>query len=203
MGTAFHQGALDNFCALYAVVNAFCRTHALTAFQARRMFHDTLLRLAQDDEVFTAAVTAATDYTGIVHDMLEWYGAGLFPLHVQSAFADEPAGESDFWSMAADWLAAGARRTMLLRFMRYVPGQDAPVVRHWTAADRLLGDSLFLLDSSRDSGALPVLLRHQVTCFRERVNEERFVRIIPSSCLLLQGLDAPPPRGMSISRPRR
>ncbi|MFV0421813.1 hypothetical protein [Oleidesulfovibrio sp.] len=199
MKTPFSQGSLDNFCALYAVINALRSLHNLSSFQCRRILHETLLRYSKDYDFFSGVVTGSMDYEHVVHEMLSHYCAELFPVRAYLPFKKAPASEDALWDAVARWLTGVSRRAVLLRFMRFTPQQDAAVIRHWTVAERLLGDSMFLYDSSREPTALHSLMRHQVTSFRENVTEERFVWVLPQSCIFLEGADMPAKGGFVIN----
>ena len=49
---AFFQGKVDNFCAVYAVLNALQLLYAITPLEARRIFNRTLMDISADREAF-------------------------------------------------------------------------------------------------------------------------------------------------------
>ena len=82
----FHQGKLDVFCAMYAVLNALQLTHNVRTLQARDIFHETLLQLAASPEAFRSVLHQKTDYVPLVDGMLK-VQAHTFPLRVEAPFA--------------------------------------------------------------------------------------------------------------------
>ncbi len=88
------------------------------------------------------------------------------------------------WASLNEWLgqSAGRGRAVILRFHRFLPGLEDPVVSHWTAAARLEGNSLMLHDASSEKHALFVLERGALC---PAGDERAPVRIAPESLILL------------------
>ena len=89
------------------------------------------------------------------------------------------------WRAAHDWLtpAGTPPRALLMRFHRFVPGMQAPIVSHWTTGKCFEGAVLHLHDASSEPRALLSLPRNiLVTDGGERAP----VRIVPESLFLLE-----------------
>lgn len=67
----FHQGQLDVFCAIYAVLNGLRLLRDIRPLVARDILHDTLLGLAAEPEVFRQVLHQETDYYDLVDQLLE------------------------------------------------------------------------------------------------------------------------------------
>ncbi|WP_353120407.1 hypothetical protein [Nitratidesulfovibrio sp.] len=207
----FHQGQLDVLCAVYAVVNALCSVRQLGIGQARRLFNEVLLDLARDAESFRAVLYNATDHDALVRAVLERASRDVVPLRVERPFATSPAlrvtgrvgpdasgaargGRGPdaspqptpraVWEHLAGWLADGPERAAVLRFHRYLPFRGDPVISHWTAAGRLLGDTLFLHDSSREANAIHVIERGGFVTAPEHLSDDKLLLVEPR-CLYL------------------
>lgn len=154
---AFFQGKLDVFCAMYAVLNGLKITHNIGVLPARDILHDTLLHLAEQPDVFRAVLEQRTDYVPMVDAMLS-VQCKVRPLHVEQPFplhttAPQPSGAQVF-DRCAQWLTAGAKRAVILRFLRYLTPEAPPVNRHWTTAHLADEDELHLFDCSHEAGAI-------------------------------------------------
>ncbi len=223
----FHQGQLDVFCAVYAVINALRAVHPLAMGQARRLFNEVLLDLARDAEGLRAVLYNATDHDALVRAVLDRASRDVVALRVTRPFADAPAlgvtgrvgpdasggshngaraGAPCFrghhgqhgpdatpqptpralWQALAGWLSGGPARGAVLRFHRYLPFRGDPVISHWTAAGRLLGETLFLHDSSRESNAIHQIEQSGFVTAPEHLSDDRLLLVEPRCLYLLE-----------------
>ncbi len=213
----FHQGQLDVFCAVYAVVNALRSVHPVGIGQARRLFNEVLLDLARDADGLRAVLYNATDHDALVRAVLDRAGRDVADLRVVRPFAGTPAlrvtgrvgpdasgGHRPparkthgpdaaaqptprvVWETLAGWLAGGPARAAVLRFHRYLPFRGDPVVSHWTAAGRLLGDTLFLHDSSREPNAIHFMERGGFVTAPEHLCDDRLLLVEPRCLYLME-----------------
>ncbi len=98
-----------------------------------------------------------------------WESLGLW-------FGD--SGES-----TAELLSGRKKRVALLRFHRFLPGLEAPIVSHWTTVSHRMHETLVLHDSSSEKQALFSLERTQLMPVEQ---ERAMVRIVPESIVLLE-----------------
>lgn len=216
----YHQGQLDVFCAVYAVVNALRSVQPLGMGQARRLFNDVLLDLSRDADAFRAVLYNATDHDALVRMVLERARRDVVPLRVERPFAASPAlrvtgrvgpdassparrahgpdaspqpTPRAVWEKLLGWLSGGLGRAAVLRFHRYLPFKGDPVISHWTAAGIPLGDTLFLHDSSRESNAIHVIERGGFVTAPEHLSDDRLLLVEPRCLYLLEveSQDAP------------
>jgi hypothetical protein len=68
--TPYHQGHLDFFCAVYALINALRLTHGLRLEQAREILNRTLLEISQKPPLWTAFLQDQTDFYWLVDYIL-------------------------------------------------------------------------------------------------------------------------------------
>nr|GBO96646.1 hypothetical protein RVX_1685 [Nitratidesulfovibrio sp. HK-II] len=90
------------------------------------------------------------------------------------------------WEALAGWLSGGAGRTAVLRFHRYLPFRGDPVISHWTAAGLLLGDTLFLHDSSREPNAVHSIERGGFVTAPEHLSDDRLLLVEPRCLHLIE-----------------
>lgn len=178
----FHQGKLDVFCAMYAVLNGLKITHGLRTLRARDILHETLLALSVNQEAFRAVLEQRTDYVRLVDGMLQIQGRKL-PLRVERPFADDaPRSAPDaetVWNACARWLGGGPSRAVLFRFLRYMT-PDAPALnKHWTTACRLEGRTLHFFDCSHEEEAIYKVVRGGFVTRPEDVRSDCLICIEP------------------------
>ena len=90
----FYQGKIDNFCAMYAVLNALQVLFNIGPLQARRLFNLTLSAQAADAENFRRILEHKTDYLTLVDDMLDDVRRNEFPsLQVRAPFTADATSE--------------------------------------------------------------------------------------------------------------
>ncbi len=164
----FYQGKIDVFCALYAVLNGLRVTHHIRTLQARDIFHETLMGVAQNAQVFRSILEQRTDYILLVDAMLN-VQSRKFPLQVERPFehstaSTAPSSETVF-KYITEWLAPNAHqdvpslkhvpeRAVIFRFLRYLMPGTEPVNRHWTTAYIIKGDALQFFDCSLEENAI-------------------------------------------------
>lgn len=187
----FYQGQLDVFCALYAVLNALHLTHGIGVGQARRIFNETLEEIARDPDLMHVTLHNETDYVWLVERLLTRYGVAEgapFPLSAQRPFAVEATPTPRLlWSTLERWLHAGARRTVVFRFHRYLPFRGDPIVQHWSTIDRMESGTLLLHDSSHESNAVRDIPREGFATAREGVCGGCLLLIEAPTVWLLEG----------------
>ncbi len=103
-----------------------------------------------------------------------------------AALSDARKEALSVWQALAGWFTPEAarqdRRAVVLRFHRFLPGFDAPVVSHWTTGAFFNSNSLVLHDASSEPRALRVLERPALLPPAGRA----LVRIVPESLLFLR-----------------
>ncbi len=175
----FFQGKIDVFCALYAVLNGLKVTHRIRALQARDIFHETLLGLAQNPQVFKAVLEQKTDYVGLVDAMLN-IQCQKRQLTVERPFEGTlhtPPSPDVVWERISQWLLPNAPsfigdkrqmaadmphdmaknilgRAIIFRFLRYMTPDAEPLNRHLTTAYHMTGDTLHFFDCSLEESAI-------------------------------------------------
>lgn len=209
----FHQGQLDVLCGVYAVLNALRAVHPLGMGQARRLFNEVLLDLAHDRQAMHAVLYNVTDHAALVEATLDRAARDVAALRVVRPFPHAPgvrvAGRASHeppaasrsgrrvapdasaqptpravWETLSGWLLGGRARAAVLRFHRYLPFRGDPVVSHWTAAGRMLGDMLALFDSSREPNAVHCIDRRGFVTAPEHLDDDRLL-LIEARCLYL------------------
>lgn len=184
----FYQGKLDVFCAVYAVLNAFQLLHAMSAWQGKKVLSELLARVPLElPEQWHDLVWNRTDYAWLVEWLIAEYGKELFPVRFHRPWNDTSyVHPSDMWAAMNDWIQAEPRRTAVFRFQRFVPVRDEPVVCHWTTADRIMGDTLFLFDASMEDTAVHLIDRYGFVSQREHVSPSHLLLIEPASIFLME-----------------
>ena len=177
----FHQGKLDVFCAIYAVLNGLRLTHGLTALKAREILNDTLLASADNKTTFKAVLNQETDYIPLVDAMLEIHRLN-YPLHLHIPFTpqDAPTPE-EVRRAAAGWLDGTLRRAIVFRFFRHLRPEDSPINRHWSTVSHLEDGTLCLYDASHEQEAVRRILPDEFVTRREDICLGRLLYIEPHS----------------------
>ena len=153
----FHQGKLDVFCAIYAVLNGLKLTRQIRTLHAREILHECLLGLAQHPDAFQAVLEQRTDYVALVDTILNIQSRKM-QLQVEAPFAqcmgmDTPNREV-LWQHFKDWLKPGHSRAVVFRFLRYITPESLPINKHWTTAHIVEGDTLRFFDCSLETEAV-------------------------------------------------
>ncbi len=125
---------------------------------------------------------------------LDLAGASLYRPEPDGACFRCKAGRDAVWSALETWLppfslppAAGTvRRTVLLRFHRYMPYMKSPVISHWSVADRFCAGTLHLRDASKEESALHALVPSQTVFDAGMVSGDAPVRLEPGSLYFLE-----------------
>lgn len=88
------------------------------------------------------------------------------------------------WNAISAWFEAGPHnaKAAVLRFHRFMPGLDRPVVSHWTTVRAVNRETIFLHDASSESGALFELGRATLLPL---LHQPPMLRIAPESLILL------------------
>lgn len=198
---AFFQGKIDNFCALYAVLNGLQIVHDITPFKARDLFNATLMDISQDPAAFLAVLEHKTDYHDWVDFMLDM-AAKDWPLQVEAPFARVPSSPTphddahkhsgqngpddvELWECLTQALVPEERCTAIFRFCRYLPMQTKPCIDHWSTGFFVRENTIHLLDASKEEEAIHKLKREDLTLFPALCHSECF-SIVPQSIRLLR-----------------
>ncbi|WP_294554892.1 hypothetical protein [uncultured Mailhella sp.] len=180
----FYQGKIDNFCAMYAVLNALQVLFNLGPLQARRIFNRVLLAQSADAGTFSRILEHKTDYLALVDYMLDDVRRNEFPaLSVRAPFqADTPC------EVVWETLRSCARPPMpfvsIFRFLRIAPPSEKPYVDHWTVGHYMDMEGLHFLDCSLEAGALYCLPYAKLTDAWRPLSRE-YVVIPPESVRVL------------------
>lgn len=150
----FFQGKLDNFCAVYAVINALQVIFSVPFPTARTIFNRTILREAQDPASFQNVLEHKTDYVTLIDSMLEDIKSKEFPQLVFESPLKKGASKEEIWEVLRLGTCQGMSRTSVFRFQRMVPPQQTPFVDHWSVGRYLDWEGLHLMDCSLESTAL-------------------------------------------------
>lgn len=108
------------------------------------------------------------------------------PPHLHGPDATLQPTPRALWQALAGWLSGGPARGAVLRFHRYLPFRGDPVISHWTAAGRLLGETLFLHDSSRESNAIHQIEQDGFVTAPEHLSDDRLLLVEPRCLYLLE-----------------
>ncbi len=270
---AWHQGQLDFFCAIYAVINALVLTHGINLSACRKLLADTLHTLSGHSFLWQAVLRNETDFYWLVDYMLAAFcqsgplktktlaaktgRAGGFqakafgPEHLKleevflyrkDSKEGAAASPEDLWKRLKSWLpeedpsippqpspydveswfgqpdtgtgtgpntrtdtgtgtgpntrtgaGAGAgperhARAAILRFNRYLPFSDQPIIAHWTAARAFEGDTLLLFDATADQGATHSIPLEQCALHKNQLSPTRQLEIELASIRLLEAV---------------
>lgn len=180
----FYQGKIDNFCAVYAVLNALQVLFSIGPLQARKIFNRVLYAQSADPDMFARILEHRTDYVSLVDFMLEDVKRHEFPdLCVRAPFGPDTPCEQ-VWEV----LRSSARPPMPLisvfRFLRIAPPSEKPYVDHWTVGHYMDMEGLHFLDCSLEAGALYCLPYAKLTDPWRPLSRE-YVVIPPESVRIL------------------
>ena len=148
----FYQGKIDNFCAMYAVLNAVQIVHELSPGQARNIFNLFLFHASRDEKKFWDILTHKTDYTREVDQMLEMVSQ-THAIKAQAPFhRDQPCAE--VWRAMTEQVRPEEHKTVLFRFCRYSAMSMKPKVDHWTSSLCMDEGGIRLFDCSLEPDGL-------------------------------------------------
>ena len=177
----FYQGKVDNFCAIYAVLNALQVLFHNTPLHARTIFNRTLLECSRNPAVFQDILEHRTDYVDLVDTMLDDIRAHEFPqLRVEKPFASG-ASREEVWELLRSCACPPLPRVAVFRFLRIIPPKEKPYVDHWTVGHSMDISGLHLLDCSLEAGGLYCLSFARVADKNPPPRREYVV--IPSECV--------------------
>ena len=178
----FYQGKVDNFCALYAVLNALQVLFHITPLEGRAIFNRTLLRCIHDPAAFQNILEHRTDYTDVVDAMCEDVRAHEFPgLRVERPFGPG-ASREEVWEMLRSCACPPLPRVAVFRFLRMIPPRETPYIDHWTVGHSMDVSGLHLLDCSLEAGGLYCLSFSRVADAADPPPRREYV-VIPSECV--------------------
>lgn len=126
-------------------------------------------------------------------------GTGLEDVSLHLPEHEVPRGPSDFckagdeaaavWAALRIWFAGQQSgnglysRVALLRFHRFIPGLEDPIVSHWTTVCRLQEETLHLHDASSEKQAIRAISKSD--CCPADFSPA-IIRIVPESLLFLE-----------------
>lgn len=148
----FFQGKVDNFCAVYAVLNAvqlLCKIPPLTA---RSLFNETILEASGDKQRFKAILEHTTDYMELVDWMLDAF-CPRYGLHAFAPF-ETTQNPDKIWTVLAEYARPDLGRCSVFRFMRFEALRSSPMADHWTTSRTVESDGLRLFDCSLEPRGL-------------------------------------------------
>ena len=180
----FYQGKIDNFCAMYAVLNALQVLFNLPPLQARKIFNRAMSAQAVDAENFRRILEHRTDYTALVDFMLDDVRQNEFPeLRVSAPFAAE-ASCQEVWETLRSCARPPMPLVSVFRFLRFAPPSEKPYVDHWTVGHYMDMEGLHFLDCSLEAGALYCLPYAKLTDSWRPLSRD-YVVIPPESVRIL------------------
>lgn len=193
---ALFQGKLDNFCALYAVLNAMQRTHGINHWEARKLFHAGLVSFSQDTEHWEKIVCCRTDYISEVQSFLHVIQGKGTPLEYTQPFPDGKASIDDVLAVIKDWSPVNKERGVtlydqsegkgvVLQFKRYLPFRGAPLISHWTAVKEYVGNEIRFIDSSLEKTATYALPENGFCTNEKEIKQGRLFLINPATIYLI------------------
>jgi hypothetical protein len=181
---AFYQGKVDNFCAIYSVLNALQVLFTLTPLQGRTIFNRTLKNLARKPEDFARVLEHHTDYVFLVDAMLSDIKAHEFPqLKVEAPFGPTVPCQQ-VWEVLRSCARPPMPLISIFRFLRIIPPSEKPYVDHWTVGHYMDMEGLHFLDCSLEAGGIYCLPYARVTD-RSRPHNREYVVIPPESVRIL------------------
>lgn len=194
---ALFQGKLDNFCALYAVLNAMQRTHGISHWEARKLFHAGLMSFSQDAESWEKIVCNRTDYITEVQSFIKVICDVGPAIHYTQPFPDGKASIAEVLEVVRGWSSMEQHRGtalheqaggkgVVLQFKRYLPFRGAPLISHWTAVKEYVGSELCFIDSSLEQTATHALPENGFCTCEEELKQGRLFLINPATIYLLE-----------------
>ncbi len=219
---AYHQGQLDFFCAVYAIINALTLCYGIRLEDARKLLEQSLAGISSHSGLWLATLRNQSDFHWLVRALLKALeGQGSFFLRASWPFAPDafeptvnlfvpnpreadgvrlyhspPEPEPDLktvWQTLCDWLPDERNhedvrpRTAVLRFFRFLPRLDEPIVRHWSTARHRRGGVISLFDATPDKSAVHELpLANLMPSARHVPDDKAYLYIEPASVCLLE-----------------
>lgn len=194
---ALFQGKLDNFCALYAVLNAMQRTHGISHWEARKLFHAGLISFSQDVESWEKIVCNRTDYIAEIQSFITVIRNEGSPIHYTQPFPDGKASIADVLDVVRQWspvdkhkgptlFEQAGGKGVVLQFKRYLPFRGAPLISHWTAVKEYAGSEIRFIDSSLEKIATHALPENGFCTREEELKQGQLFLINPATIYLLE-----------------
>lgn len=183
----FYQGKIDNFCAIYAVLNALQVLYRIPPLHARKIFNRVLAAQAAFPETFEKILAHKTDYIFLVDAVLNDVQQHDFPdLNVIRPFSSGASYEQ-VWETLRSSARPPIPQVSVFRFLRIAPPSETPYVDHWTVGHFMDMEGLHLLDCSLEAGALYCIPYIKLTDAWRPLNRE-YVVIPPESVRILSAL---------------
>ena len=151
----FFQGKIDNFCAIYAVLNAVQLLCKINAFTARSLFNETVLEISRDYYRFKAVLEHGTDYMELVDHMLGKMCTSYRLLAFKPFEVEQDPKE--IWSILSEYARPDLGRCAIFRFLRYEAFNSTPMADHWTTSKKIDSEGLQLFDCSLEPLGLHVI----------------------------------------------
>ncbi|WP_295637584.1 hypothetical protein [uncultured Mailhella sp.] len=181
---SFYQGKIDNFCAMYAVLNALQVLFSIGPLQARRIFNRVLLAQSADADTFSRILEHRTDYVALVDYMLDDVRRHEFPALCVSAPFTPDTSCNVVWEALRSCARPPMPLVSVFRFLRIAPPSEKPYVDHWTVGHYMDMEGLHFMDCSLEAGALYCLPYAKLTDPWRPLSRE-YVVIPPESVRIL------------------
>ncbi|MEZ6853286.1 hypothetical protein [Halodesulfovibrio aestuarii] len=197
---ALFQGKLDNFCALYAVLNAMQRTHGINHWEARKLFHAGLLSFSRDAESWENIVCNRTDYIAEVQSFINLIRSEGTSIHYTQPFPDGKASIADVLKVVKAWSPVeqgkgtslyekAGGKGVVLQFKRFLPFRGAPLITHWTAVKEFVGSEIRFIDSSLEKNATYALPQNGFCTREDELKQSQLFMVNPATIFLLEARD--------------
>ncbi len=177
----FTQGKVDNFCAIYAVLNALQVLFHISPLQGRAIFNRALLSSIQDPVTFRNILEHRTDYTALVDALCEDVRVHEFPTLRVEAPLGPGASREEVWELLRSCACPPLPRVSVFRFLRVIPPQKTPCIDHWTVGHSMDISGLHLLDCSLEANALYCISFSRVAD-KDPPPQREYI-VIPSECV--------------------
>ncbi len=181
-----YQGKLDNFCAMYAVINGLKYLKNISSMQAKVVLTEALHFEAKDAAAWLKVLNHETDYHKLVLRMSQLWQKmynykhflpfppeehGFMPLSFfqeeydairQNVDMKKPEITKDaLWQCFME-NTVPSKRVVIFRLCRFVPGQVGPLVDHWTTIGQATKDTLYFYDCSLEKTGWYVVPKERV-----------------------------------------
>ncbi len=206
----YHQGQLDFLCPVYAVINLLSSLFPLNLSRGREILASTLEDISAHPRLWDATLRNKTDFYWLTPYVLaRTRTAYRYPIRVFRPFGPTPQEDPlppgcldlesaalycpeeenqgfshpEVWDALEQWFSKGGeKRRVLLRFQRFLPYTEDPVIRHWTVGESMRNNALRFRDASRDSGAV-FALKRQDTDIDARPEKRRHLLVLEPASL--------------------
>lgn len=160
---ACFQGKIDNFCAIYSVLNAVKLLRDIPFYQARILLNEALFRESRDADNWIKVLQHLTDYDDLVTRMLDkWKNQYSYTHEVPFIFKRKKnkIDMDEFWQYLQKNIKPKSS-TAVIRFCRFMPQTVTPFVDHWSTISHVDEDNIYLFDCSLEPSGWYVLPRER------------------------------------------